>query len=216
MSQPVGRLKVVTRRLVPRVDSHIRETGIHTAFHIRGKHEAKGTNLVLMMFIRRLPSHQFPISEVHGFQDQLREVQATMVNGKFLAEDSTTPAGQHVATDLLSRCLLWSDIVLSRYVSRSKVFCFESVVTCAYRQGKIDERFKPIYDKLCDIRNQLEKLSITQAWSLRETDLYGYQRQLDRIDESRINGNFEDASGYRADLHAQRVYLTASERCVVG
>lgn len=82
----------------------------------------------------------------------------------------------------------------------------QAIITGAHRQGKIDERFRPTYDRLCDIRNQLEKLSITQAWSLRETDLYDYQRQLDRIDKSRINGNFEDESGVKADLHAQRVY----------
>lgn len=74
-----------------------------------------------------------------------------------------------------------------------------------YRQGKIDEQFKPPYDKLYDIRNQLEKISLTQAWSLRETDLYSYQRQLDRIDESRVNGNFIDPEGNPADLHTQRV-----------
>ena len=76
------------------------------------------------------------------------------------------------------------------------------------RKGKIDERFKVTYEKLYEIRNQLEKLSLTQAWSLRETDLYNYQRQLDRVDESRINGNFEDSNGYKADLHAQRVRLS--------
>ncbi|KAI4113900.1 MAG: hypothetical protein LQ345_005215 [Seirophora villosa] len=111
-----------------------------------------------------------------------------MVDGNFVAEDSTTPAGQHVATDLLNRCLNWSEIVLTR-------------------QGKIDERFKQTYDRLCEVRNQLEKLSITQAWSLRETDLYDYQRRLDRIDESRVNGNFEDRSGVKADLHTQRTLL---------
>ncbi|KAI4268731.1 MAG: hypothetical protein LQ337_007689 [Flavoplaca oasis] len=131
---------------------------------------------------------KFPKVEIQGFQDQLREIQATMVDGKFMAENSTTPAGQNVATELLDRCLKWSEIVLSR-------------------QGKIDERFKPIYDKLCAIRNHLEKLSITQAWSLRETDLYDYQRQLDRLDESRVNGNFEDPCGEKADLHAQRTLL---------
>ena len=73
------------------------------------------------------------------------------------------------------------------------------------RKGKIDERFQPTYDKLIEIRNQLEKLTLTQAWSLRETDLYSYQRQLDRIDESRVEGNFEDAQGNKADLYAQRV-----------
>ncbi|KAL8928353.1 MAG: hypothetical protein Q9172_000945 [Xanthocarpia lactea] len=131
---------------------------------------------------------KFPNSEVQGFQALLREIQATMVDGKFLAENSTTPAGQGLATELLNRCLEWSEIVLSR-------------------QGKIDERFKSTYDKLCEIRNHLEKLSITQAWSLRETDLYDYQRQLDRIDESRVNGNFQDSCGDEADLHAQRTLL---------
>lgn len=81
----------------------------------------------------------------------------------------------------------------------------EQFAETTFRQGKIDERFKTIYDKLSDIRNHLERLTLTQAWSLRETDLYNYQRQLDQIDESRINGNFEDPSGYKADLHAQRV-----------
>ena len=50
-------------------------------------------------------------------------------------------------------------------------------------------------------------MNLTQAWSLRETDLYSYQRQLDRIDEARVGGNFLDADGRPADLHAQRTLL---------
>lgn len=46
---------------------------------------------------------------------------------------------------------------------------------------------------------------MTQAWSLRETDLFQFQRKLDRIDEARVNGNFLDANSQPADLHAQRV-----------
>ena len=76
-----------------------------------------------------------------------------------------------------------------------------------HRRGRIEERFIPLYGKLREIRNHLEKLSLTQPWSLRETDLYGYQRQLDRIDEARVNGNFLDAEGKPADLHDQRVGL---------
>lgn len=72
-------------------------------------------------------------------------------------------------------------------------------------EGKIDERFQEQYERLLDIRNQLDRLSVTQAWSLRETDLFVYQRKLDRIDEGRINGNFVDAEGKLADIHAQRV-----------
>ena len=40
-----------------------------------------------------------------------------MVNGRFLAEDSTAPAGQEIVLGLLERCFLWSEIVLLRCVS---------------------------------------------------------------------------------------------------
>lgn len=73
------------------------------------------------------------------------------------------------------------------------------------RQGKIDEKWADQYDKLRDIRDKLEQMNLTQAWSLRETDLYSFQRQLDRIDESRVNGAFLDQEGKPADLHSQRV-----------
>lgn len=73
------------------------------------------------------------------------------------------------------------------------------------REGKIDERFQDQYERLVEIRNQLDRLSVTQAWSLRETDLFGYQRKLDRVDEARVDGNFVDHEGQPADLHAQRV-----------
>ncbi|MCJ1481479.1 hypothetical protein MMC06_001638 [Schaereria dolodes] len=136
---------------------------------------------------QKVPS-PFPRSEVLAFEDQLKEIQGTMVDGHFLGSDGTIPSGQEIVSELLNRCLKWSEIVL-------------------IREGKIDERFRPTFEKLSDIRNALEKLSLTQAWSLRETDLYSYQRKLDRIDESRINGNFEDAEGNKADLHAQRTLL---------
>ena len=75
------------------------------------------------------------------------------------------------------------------------------------RQGCIPEPFQATYETLTGIRNQLERLSITQAWSLRETDLYSYQRQLDRIDEARVDGNFLDAQGKPAELYVQRTLL---------
>lgn len=67
------------------------------------------------------------------------------------------------------------------------------------------ENYASIHQVLIDIRNKLEKLSLTQAWSLRETDLYDYQRQLEKIDDSRIDGNFVDADGVFAELYVQRV-----------
>ena len=132
-----------------------------------------------------------------------------MVDGKFLARDSTAPAGQTIVAELLDRCFLWSGIVLTRCGSPEQSTKRLKAKIHA-RKGKIDERFKTTYNILYEIRNQLERLSLTQAWSLRETDLYNYQRQLDRVDESRINGNFEDSTGHKADLHAQRVRLSFS------
>lgn len=37
-----------------------------------------------------------------------------MVDGKFLAEDGKTPAGQTIVIELLNRCFRWSEIVLTR------------------------------------------------------------------------------------------------------
>ena len=81
------------------------------------------------------------------------------------------------------------------------------------RRGKVDQRFGQLYERLREIRNQLEKLELTQAWSLRETDLFSYQRQLDRVDESRVDGNFLDEEGNPADLHAQRVCYSFPKHC---
>jgi len=62
-----------------------------------------------------------------------------------------------------------------------------------------------MYEILVGMRNDLDKLSLTQAWSLRETDLYDFQRQLDKIDESRVDGNWLDDQGKPAELYVQRV-----------
>lgn len=127
------------------------------------------------------------------------------MDGRFLASDSSTPAGQAIVTELLTRCLQWVDVVLEKYYLKLLAPAFHA--NLRPRQGRIDERFQNTYERLREIRNALERLSLTQAWSLRETDLYSYQRQLDEIDERRVGGNFEDTSGSKADIHTQRVSL---------
>ena len=128
----------------------------------------------------------FPKDEVQGLKEELETIQSQMVNDKFVAPDGSIPASQDIAIGLMRRCQLWSGLV-------------------EQKKGKIDERFKETWDKLKAIRDKLEKLSLTQAWSLRETDLWQFQRALDRVDEQRVDGNFIDAEGQPADLHSQRV-----------
>ncbi|KAK3904094.1 hypothetical protein C8A05DRAFT_32147 [Staphylotrichum tortipilum] len=131
---------------------------------------------------------KFSMTEVQKFQSKLKDIDETMVGGKFVGPDGAELRGSEVVSDLLSRCLQWSDIVLKR-------------------KGIIPEPFMDKYSILISIRNDLEKLSITQAWSLRETDLYDFQRQLDRIDEARMDGNWLDADGRPAELYVQRTLL---------
>lgn len=112
--------------------------------------------------------------------------------------------GSHVVSILLARCMLWAEIVLEKYADSGTHIGAKLTPS---RNGKIDERFQDTYDKLVKIRNQLDQMNLTQAWSLRETDLYSFQRQLDRVDEARVDGNFLDAEGKPADIHAQRVSI---------
>ncbi|KEY82363.1 hypothetical protein BA78_1132 [Aspergillus fumigatus] len=131
---------------------------------------------------------KFSATEVINLRKQLMKIQDTMKDGNFIGADGKPLEGQEGVKQLLDRCWRWTEIVLER-------------------EGKIDERFRDQYERLLDIRNQLDRLSVTQAWSLRETDLFGYQRKLDRIDEARVDGNFVDAEGQLADIHAQRTLL---------
>ncbi|EEY14512.1 conserved hypothetical protein [Verticillium alfalfae VaMs.102] len=99
---------------------------------------------------------KFSASEVKSLRAQLKEVDEKVKANKYLTVDGRQPAGSEDVDFLLRKCLLWSDIVLER-------------------RGVISEPFKATYDILVRIRNDLETLSITSKWSLREADLsYGY------------------------------------------
>ena len=52
-----------------------------------------------------------------------------MVNGRFLAEDSTVPDGQTIVAKLLDRCVVWSDIVLARCVFHKSLNWNSEVLT---------------------------------------------------------------------------------------
>ncbi|KAL1302166.1 hypothetical protein AAFC00_002597 [Neodothiora populina] len=155
---------------------------------------------------------KFPDKDVKEFEEQLHKIQRELSEtgfehegrtaeqayadrlASFQIQEGAVPEGNQVVSILLARCFLWVEVIQEK-------------------QGKIDERFQETYAKLLKVRNTLEQMNLTQAWSLRETDLYSYQRQLDRIDESRIDGNFIDAEGRPADLHAQRTLLYLLRKC---
>ncbi|KAG2223104.1 hypothetical protein INT45_008952 [Circinella minor] len=57
----------------------------------------------------------------------------------------------------------------------------------------------PLADRLKDIKGQLERLAFTHRWTLRETDLYTFQLQLQEIEKLRDDGKFKDTEGNVAE-----------------
>ncbi|KAI8946583.1 hypothetical protein F4801DRAFT_55005 [Xylaria longipes] len=131
---------------------------------------------------------KFSSKDIQKFEVQLKEIDEMRKDGNFVDEQGNVLQGSDKVTALLERCQLYTGVVLER-------------------GGKFSDKWRPIYDVLIGIRNELDKLSLTQAWSLRETDLYDFQRQLDKIDESRIDGNWLDDEGQPAELYVQRTLL---------
>ncbi|KAI1107103.1 hypothetical protein F4804DRAFT_329625 [Jackrogersella minutella] len=131
---------------------------------------------------------KFTPSEIYKREAELKQIGEKRKDGQFIGTDGNVLRGSEIVSTLLDRCLIYTKIVLER-------------------NGQFPDKWKPTYDVLVGIRNELDKLSLTQAWSLRETDLYDYQRQLDRIDESRVDGNWVDEQGRPAELYVQRTLL---------
>lgn len=57
---------------------------------------------------------QFSATEVEKLQAQLKEIDASRIDGKFLTAEGKPANGSDEVSDLLGRCLKWSDIVLAR------------------------------------------------------------------------------------------------------
>ncbi|KAI0153192.1 hypothetical protein GGR57DRAFT_148374 [Xylariaceae sp. FL1272] len=131
---------------------------------------------------------KFTPADVHKFEAQINDIAEKRKDGNFVDEEGNILKGNDDVNALIQRCKTYTGIILEK-------------------EGRIPDKWRPIYDILLSIRNELDKLSLTQAWSLRETDLYDFQRQLDKIDENRVDGNWIDESGQPAELYVQRTLL---------
>lgn len=57
---------------------------------------------------------QFATHDVSEFKQQLAEIEASRVDGKFLAPDGSEPLGQEIVLELLARCQSLADEALER------------------------------------------------------------------------------------------------------
>lgn len=121
-------------------------------------------------------------------------IDASRIDGKFLAQDGTEHPGQEIVADLLDKCHKLVDEALKRYVLEVYILLI-ILLNQGFRQGLIALSLRPTAEKLFRLKSHLERLSVTQAWSLRETDLYDYITQVQEIDRSRVEGKFVDKYG---------------------
>jgi Protein of unknown function (DUF2408) len=59
---------------------------------------------------------------------------------------------------------------------------FEIAQDIAARQEDVAMPLKPIYDRLCEMRAQLERLALTHRWTLRETVSFRLIARMDAAD----------------------------------
>jgi len=101
------------------------------------------------------------------------------VDGKFLGPGgSSVPAGQAILVGLLEE---------------SFEICHDVVVR--NRNDEIPGTLQVIFERLSEIKSQLENLVLTHRWTLRETDLWNFQVSLKEIDRLRVGGKFVDSEG---------------------
>lgn len=102
------------------------------------------------------------------------------VDGKFLGPSGEVPASQAICSSLLEECFEISQEIKAQEESKH-----------------VATSLKPIYDRLSQLRAELENLVLTHRWSLRETDLWNYSLSLQEIDKMRVDGKFVDSEGNR-------------------
>lgn len=136
----------------------------------------------------------FSESELQPIEEQLHELETHRdAQGQFqsLETGEVHTSGQSVLNGLLDDChILLSDLKAHKF--------------------KLDDSLVPVYDKLISLKTTLEDLLVTRRWTLRETDLYTYQKALQEIDDQRVNGKFPTSD---PQSKGQSVLLYLLRRC---
>lgn len=135
----------------------------------------------------------FNPSELNPLVDELKTIDSQRVDGKFLLKTEDLPGGQEIVSGLLDECFTFAHDLKAN-------------------GQNICPSLRPIYERLAELRSQLERLTLTHRWTFRETDLYHYQCQLLEIDDKRgPSGKFEDEEGNVGE--GQTVLLYMLRRC---
>ncbi|ORY27366.1 hypothetical protein BCR39DRAFT_538513 [Naematelia encephala] len=134
-------------------------------------------------------------TEFKAVMEELRKIDAKRVDGKFLGPGgSSVPEGQALLSGLLDQCFDVAQDIKAREAEED-----------------VSPSLQPIYERLSDMKAQLDRLTLTHRWTLRETDLYNYVMSLREIDSMRVDGKFVDTDGNKAE--GQYALLFLLRRC---
>ncbi|GLB41744.1 putative protein of unknown function (DUF2408) [Lyophyllum shimeji] len=133
-------------------------------------------------------------AELKPLFEELRKIESARVDGNFLGPGGIVPASQALCSSLLEEC-----------------FDIAQEIKANDQSKHVASSLKPIYDRLSEIRAELESLVLTHRWTLRETDLWNYSLSLQEIDKMRVDGKFVDSDGNRPP--GQYVLLYLLRRC---
>ncbi|KAJ2359170.1 hypothetical protein GGF43_000336 [Coemansia sp. RSA 2618] len=139
-------------------------------------------------------AHDAAQTEAKELQRRLIAVDDVRVDDRFVDGSGAVAAGQTQVVGLLEEC-------------------FDRLHDVMAEGSTVPKDMAPLYDRLMEIRVQLEKLVLTSRWTLRETDLWSYQVQLQDIDGMRRNGQFKDVSGEPAPAQAQAALNFLLHKC---
>jgi hypothetical protein len=127
--------------------------------------------------------------------EELRKVEATRVDDKFVGGDGKPiKEGQSTVNAILEKCHMLIDDFLAH-------------------ENHVGPSIKPIYNQLVEMKSTLEGLLVTHRWTLRETDLYFYQKKLMQIEDMRVNGVFKTKDDGDNIPKGQSIVLYLIRRC---
>lgn len=114
-------------------------------------------------------------TELQKLIDELRKIDNSRVDGKFCVGPgaSNIPPSQAICSSLVEDCFEIAHEIKARGYSLT-----------------LSDDLKPVYQRLKEMRAELERLSLTHRWTLRETDLYNYAVALRDIDQQRKDGKW--------------------------
>ncbi|SMN19989.1 similar to Saccharomyces cerevisiae YPL260W Putative substrate of cAMP-dependent protein kinase (PKA) [Maudiozyma saulgeensis] len=177
----------------------VNDDKLSSTLDIESENNSNATNTRISREIveKKLESLQGELTDLENNRDE---------NGNFrsLETNMASDQGQNVLNGLIDDC---HDLIndLSHHPNNST----DNAITLFN-----DENLQKIYDELIDIKTTLENLMITRRWTLRETDLFSYQKRLSAVDAKRVNGKFPTSDGNVAtNSKGQSILLYLLRRC---